>query len=121
MFLTDTLSRASVPATGNQYSKFENVNAIEHVDLQPMKITKIQKATREDPTLQALHEIVVLGWPPDKAALPACIYPYWSVRHDISFDKGFLLKGETITIPDIFRKDIKSHFMMKLISDLIHV
>ena len=107
LYLADTLSRASVPATGNQNTKFQNVNAIELVDLQPIDITKIQKATREDPTIQTIHEIVVLGEPDRKGALPACIHPYWSVRNDILFDKIFLLKGETIIVPDICRKRIK--------------
>ena len=107
MYTADTLSRAcaSAPVKGNK--AFIQINAIRNSDLNPADLHEMQTATATDTTMQTLLTTVKSGWPDNKDALPACPHPYWSIRDELSHDKGLLLKGERIIVPTACRRNIR--------------
>jgi len=109
MLIADTLSRACIPVEKPRQQTFARVNAVDNLDLQPLEIHEIQTATATDPTLQSLLATVKTGWPDNKDTLPVCLHPYWSMREEISHDKGLLLKGERIIVPSACRKHIRDN------------
>ena len=107
MFIADTLSRASVPATTRRQTSFVSINAVRRVDLQPKEISDLKAATATDEVMQALLQVVLTGWPNDKAKLPAILYPYWHIRDELAHDHGLLYKGDRIVVPTASRQQIR--------------
>ena len=107
MLIADTLSRACVPAAKVRQQIFARVNAVHNIDLEPIEIHEMQRATTADSTLQSLLDTVTSGWPDAKADLPACLHPYSSLRYEISHGKGLLLKGERIIVLTACCKDLR--------------
>ena len=67
----------------------------------------MQITTAADTTMQTLLTTVKSGWPDNKDALPACLHPYWSIRDELSHDKGLFLKGDRIIVSTACRKNIR--------------
>ena len=107
MTIADTLSRATLPPTDTRHARISSLNAIERVDLQPVEITTLRDATANDEVLQQLLSVVRTGWPDEKAAVPETLLPFWSVRDEISHDKGLLFRGQRIIIPATCRREIR--------------
>lgn len=59
-----------------------------------------------DPVLQQLKEATLNGWP-EKHDIPPSIRPYFSIRGEIVYNNGLLLKGQRIVIPSFLRGTMK--------------
>ena len=86
-----TLSCAYAPATKIHQITMACVNGVQTINIQPVDINDMQKATADDKTLL---KVVKHGWPEDKFDLSTCLQPYLSIHDGISHEKGLLLKGE---------------------------
>ena len=83
----------------------ETVN-IDLVNFGSNKQEALKIETGKDPTLRALWQIVIHGWPDSILELPTAIRPYWSFREEIGISSGVIFKGRQVIIPEQMRPDI---------------
>jgi len=57
------------------------------------KLKALQHATRVDPVMTKLQDIIRLGWPNNRTKVPQCLMELLSEAN------GIILKGERIVIP----------------------
>ena len=110
MFIVDTLSRAHLTNDGGQLDLHDDIEVIVHrlvasIPATPEKINELKRSTQQDETLQTLKATLQQGWPEHRQSVPACIAPYWNIRHDLSEAKGLLFKDNKLIIPSSMRKD----------------
>ena len=114
LVLADTLSRAPLnianDASPTNFDLF--LVSVEHQDLQPnIHLTSatakaMQPATKTDPSMQQLVQMVTTGWPSSKACLPVCLTPYWSVRDELSLVDGIVNRGLQVVFPPTLRSSM---------------
>ena len=83
LHITDTLSRAPLPATSHQPVRDELVCRVEFETdtpdlsgLQDATLQDIRTTASTDPEQAILHSLIESEWPPDKAAVPNLARPY---------------------------------------------
>ena len=59
------LSRAYLPATGNQ-SEIEHVNMVQYLPIRPDRLQQLKTETASDESLQMLKTVIRDGWPEEK-------------------------------------------------------
>ena len=89
----------------------KDVHLTAHLPMSPEKYKEFQKATAEDPLMQAVKDSVHEGWPKTKAKTKAEIKPYWTCKDDISCVDGLLFKGNKVIVPK---------FLQPQMLDIIH-
>ena len=106
----DALSRAYLPAADSEEQKFDyQVHmVINSLPLSDQKLLELKEATRNDPTLQKLAEIIIDSWPLSKESLPPELFPYFPFRDEITSAEGLLFKGDRNIIPSSLRKDMET-------------
>ena len=62
------------------------------------KLSTHREATVSDPSLQAFIRCTKEGWPL-KEKIPSSIQLYSSIRDEVTFIKGLVLKGTRIVVP----------------------
>lgn len=123
MYISDTLSRASLPDTPvNQethqyqifkihedhyiYTEFEEINAEESLFVTDARLQSVKKETAKDSTLQTLMNVIKDGWPDNKANVPLCIREYWPYRDELTTQNGLAYRGTRIIIPTNMRQQM---------------
>ncbi len=103
MFLADPLSRLNpLPAP-----PVEGMNVrVCSVWASDTQIDRIRESGSEDPTYNALKDIVQNGWPKYIGDVPQCCLPYWKHRDSISIDNGLLTYGTRLIIPKAERETV---------------
>ena len=78
-----------------------------HVNLNasPTRVRQIQEETAKDPTLLALHEVIMGGWPEKRSDCPANLHAHWNYRDELTVADGLILKGTRIVIPKSLQPD----------------
>ena len=102
LFIADALSRNYLDETNETLVPQLEVNEVHltaHLPMSPEKYKEFQKATAEDPVLQAVKDAVHEGWPKTKAKTQAEIKPYWTCKDEISCVDGLLFKGNKVIVP----------------------
>ena len=79
MYISDMLSRAYLPDTGNQ-SEIEHVNMVQCLPIRPERLQQLKTETESDEALQLLKTVIRGGWREEKQDLPILITPYHSIR-----------------------------------------
>ena len=105
-FMADTLSRATLPYTGGQ-EDLECVNAVNHLTLPDANVQEMREHTAEDPSLQALKQTILDGWPDHRNQLPLMVKPYFNFRDELSVQDGLIFRGERLIVPKGMRHKIK--------------
>ena len=111
MTLADTLSRAYLEDEPNSDNLSEDlicaVNMVlNNLPVSDAKLKAIQQATRADPVMTKLQNVIRLGWPNNRVEVPQCLRAYWNFREELSEANGIILKGERIVIPTSLRKEM---------------
>lgn len=70
-------------------------------------IVKIKQATENDQMFQDLIKVIRTGWPQSKACVQPSLMPYFSLRDSLSVCDGLVMRGESIVIPPVLRKELK--------------
>ena len=128
MIISDHLSRSAIQRKSNKeemhnYEIFqldeelrleqeiENIDYTLYHNVSDITMTKVQKETEVDETLQELMTICHTGWPEDKMEVPENLREYWPFRDEISCQSGVLYRGTRVIIPTSMRKSIleKAH------------
>jgi hypothetical protein len=120
MTLADTLSRLPCPTDRDAIDLDLRVDGVDlsrdeisfcefdFISFTPKKQFQLREATKTDPILNALMEIIVNGWPENMKELPCDLRPYWSFRDELAIEDGIIFKGQEVIIPQIMRADVLS-------------
>lgn len=128
MYISDTLSRASLPLKTNDQkmdncvifrleennSEFEEIDFEDSLFVSNERLNSIKEATHTDTTLVTLMNVIKKGWPNDKTETPLCIREYWPYRDELATQNGLIFRGSRIVIPASMRPEMikrahKSH------------
>ena len=110
MLLADALSRYQ-PQPGKQIALDV---AIHFTNITEDLKSSFQVEFSTDPTMKALMETIIDGWPENIKEVPKALRPYWMMRASLSVEDGLILKGEALVIPPKHRERVlknlhKSH------------
>ncbi len=105
--VADALSRIS-PSPGTE---IEDIDVSVHdVDMNlhatPSCLSDARRETAADPTLSAVVEAVIHGWPLKRSECPAVLTPFWNYREELGVHDGLLLKGIRIVVPNSMKPRI---------------
>ena len=116
MYVSDTLSRASLLATEtageDKATIFEIHELTEKFELEDHHFVsdhcfaRIKEETGQDTTLLALIEITKKGWPADKNDSPLNIREYWPYRDELAIENGLAYRGTHLIIPTKLRPEM---------------
>ena len=111
MFLADTLSRAFSPSAkyGEQdelEKELEVVCALEDTQLQDMILDEIAQATRTDPTLRAVKELIQHGWPHQRQLVLEQARSYYNIKEDLTIENDIMMKNSRCVIPAAMQRDM---------------
>ena len=74
----------------------------------PGRLQEFREATKNDPTLQILAQVVHKGWPKTIQDCPCSIQSYWYFRDEITYEDGILYKGTWLIIPETEKSNLIS-------------
>ena len=118
MTLADTLSRLPNPKDNGAVELDLRVDGIEMttaevhrcdidlVNFSQRKQHQLRDQTARDPTMNALMETIIQGWPDSIKDLPTDVRVFWSFRDELAVEDGIIFKGKQVLIPESLRADI---------------
>ena len=109
MQLADTLSRNYLPESKEVLVDDLGICEITipaHLPVTKPKYEEFKKATADDPVMQQLIDVVLEGWPTDKAHIPTDLRVYWTFRDKIAVLDGLLFKGPKLIVPHPLRNEM---------------
>lgn len=71
----------------------------QNLNTSPTRVSQLQEDTAKDPTLLALREVIMGGWPKKRSDCPVHLHAYCNYRDDLTLADGLILKGTCIVIP----------------------
>ena len=116
MTLTDTLSRLPNPKDKGAAELDLRVDGIEMttvevhrcdidlVNFSQRKQHQLRDQTARDPTMNALMETIIQGWPDSIKDLPTDVRVFWSFRDELAVEDGIIFKGKQVLIPESLRQ-----------------
>ena len=109
MNVSDALSRAHLKDVTSEIPKSEMElyihSIVSNLPISEQRWKQLQFETAEDSTLQLLKNYTLHGWP---SAFDQSVKPFFSIREEISYHDGVLLKGQRVIVPLKLRAEIKS-------------
>ena len=114
MHVADHLSRAYLSQTEDtpkdEFQVFtlelEEINPLDTVKITSERLSQLQKATEQDPVMQALKNTILIGWPDTKEQVPLTIRDYWNFREELTLHNGVLFNNQRIIIPHSLRSEM---------------
>ena len=118
MTLADTLSRLPNPkdkgavkldlrVDGTEMTTAEVHHCdIDLVNFSQRKQHQLRDQTARDPTMNALMETIIQGWPDSIKDLPTDVRVFWSFCDELAVEDGIIFKGKQVLIPESLRADI---------------
>ena len=70
--------------------------SVNHLHIMPQKKIDFQNAVHSDPTLCALAEMILLGWPENICNVPINLCPYHHAHDVLTVEDGIILHGEAL-------------------------
>ena len=80
--------------------------SVNHLHITPQKKIDFQDAACSDPTLHALAEMILSGWPEDIHDVPMSLCPYHHAHDVLTVEDGIILHGEALVIPHSERNKV---------------
>ena len=114
LYLAGTLSRAALPhpitARVRDFDVFRMEMESDYNTRNP-RLTEItenqlREETSKDTTLNTLYNVIVKGWPANRASIPEYLRPYWTYRDELSVKNGIIYKGAQVMVPHSMQKDM---------------
>ena len=72
---------------------------VNHLHITPKKKIDFQDVVCSDPTLHALAEMILSGWPEDICNVPMDLCPYHNAHNVLTVEDGIILPREALVIP----------------------
>ncbi|KAL5488977.1 hypothetical protein EMCRGX_G018012 [Ephydatia muelleri] len=109
--IADALSRAPVTQPSDEEKAQHNdIEAFVHWIIQGIpatdkKLNQIRQCQKTDSVCRQIAAYSYRGWP-EKKDVPEAVKPYFSVAGELSIEKGLLLRGSRIVVPESLRTEI---------------
>ena len=109
--IADALSRAPVTQPSDEEKAQHNdIEAFVHWIIQGIpatdkKLNQIRQCQKTDSVCRQIAAYSYRGWP-EKKDVPEAVKPYFSVAGELSVEKGLLLRGSRIVVPESLRTEI---------------
>ena len=103
LLIADTLSRASQSESTLSADEFE-VHLL--IQISKDKADEWKRETDSDPVLSRLREVVLNGWPENRAELAPELREYWNFRDELCICDGLLMKGDRLITPSSLRREM---------------
>ena len=110
LFFADTLSRA-YPDEPPEETEFE-YDVMTVLTISAHRMTKLQRETLADATMQKLAKFIKEGWPGHERSVPPDVKPFFAFRDELVVENDVILKGQKAVVPtslQIFAVDIHRH------------
>ena len=108
--LADTLSRAYL--SDDDVCEFStNLETVDHTSslmVRKDRLQQIKHATKDDPVLLQLKQMIQSGWPNDKKKVPPSIRAYYDFRDELIVQDHLVFKGSKLVIPVSMRREMMS-------------
>ena len=120
MHISDALSRACpgirsdssasandvvVAAVQTRFEKrLEKLHATVDITLPPSRLARLKHETAQDKALQALAEVIKVGWPADKRDIALDVRAYHNVRDELTVENGIIFRGQRCVVPSSQRR-----------------
>lgn len=97
----DALSRSPLAGTeqNDPHNGVSYLNFLSENDSLTIDINKIKLESKNDPILRKVFNYVVKCWPENKSQYDAKLLPYFLRRNELSLEKGILMLGHKVVIP----------------------
>ncbi|XP_048255340.1 uncharacterized protein K02A2.6-like [Haliotis rufescens] len=100
LIVADALSRAYLPANDNWFDETEfDVNFISQLPFTSSRVETFKLATADDPQLQQLKSVILIGWSSDRKDVPACVQDFWNIRDELTVVGDLVFKGNKLVVP----------------------
>ena len=119
LYIADTLSRAYINSDKEaksygevrqvndmQQKDPEEINLLKYLPISEERLSEIRQKTKEDPELQKLKQVIMIGWP-ETNTVPVEVKPYYNFRDELSVVDDILFKGTRVIIPKELIPDMK--------------
>ena len=119
LYIADTLSRAYINSDKEaksygevrqvnemQQKDPEEINLLKYLPISEERLAEIRQKTKEDPELQKLKQVIMIGWP-ETNTVPVEVKPYYNFRDELSVVDDILFKGTRVIIPKELIPDMK--------------
>ena len=132
MYISDTLSRASLPLDKelkdksdyiifkvvDEQDRREEIESIvpeenifatseDNIFVTDKRLENIRHETACDDNMQTLRNIIKDGWPDDKMNTPNSAREYWPYRDEMTTQNGIIFRGTRVVIPPSMRQEMK--------------
>ena len=108
--VADTLSRAQLAETAEEISERDMKSQVHllyaNLPCSSEILEEVRHETDRDPVSQKIIQILRVGWPQSKKALPDDLKEYWNHKLGLSENQGIILKDQRILIPLALRRKI---------------
>lgn len=105
--IADCLSRVSPRPSKHIEGIDLNVHSMmTYFNFSPTRMETIRVETLQDPLLKELVNMVMSGWPTNRADCPSYLLPFWNFRDEIGVQDDILLKSNKIIIPASLQRGI---------------
>ncbi len=112
LVLADTLSRAQLSSqpsdTEDELSQETNAyvdSVLQAIPATEGRLEELRSELAQDEVCKQLMEYCQTGWP-DRSNLYGALKAYFAVRHDLTVERGLLLRGRRLVIPMSMRLDM---------------
>ena len=114
LHLADTFSRAALPqpvaAKVTNFDVFrleiESQYSTRNQRLEESTENNLRVETEKDTTLTTLHNVIVHGWPENRANVLPSLRPYWNYREELSVQNGIIYKGTQVLVPQSMHREM---------------
>ena len=104
LYVADTLSRAHLPETSDDFDEELEVSIV--LAVSDTKMSQIGRETDKDETLKVLKSVILEGWPENRSQLHTKVQDFWNYRDELSVYDDIIYKGERIVIPSSMRSEM---------------
>ena len=84
----------------------ENINPTENLAVSPEQLQQIKHATKEDPALALLSEVISMGWPDEKRCVPPAVQSFGFCCDELVVHGQLIFKGYRLVIPACMRTEL---------------
>ncbi|XP_060546776.1 gypsy retrotransposon integrase-like protein 1 [Pantherophis guttatus] len=102
----DALSRCPVPTPASDLAPASSVLLVEDFDF-PLTASDISAGSLADPAISKVLDWVRRGWP--KGPAPADLLPFFQRQNELSTQRGCLLWGNRVVVPEGLRCPVLAH------------
>lgn len=120
MYVSDTLSRATVPDTHTNSSlgghtvcsleteqrEVEHINQSDYLNVTDKRLIQIRQHTDKDEQLRAVKSVTLRGWPDLREDAELEVREYWAYKEELSVQNGVLFRGDRVVIPKALRTEM---------------